>query len=235
MRLMANHTWEARVLLMQSTMSQRLREARLRAKLTLEQAGEALGISAPSVHAWETDDAKPRTKRLEQIARLYDVSVAWLLTGTNLHPTTSAVRLIPVQRSGGRTVPKLTLAEAATGQIPSRDLEFVSTYYPCSQSAYVIEIADSSNTSSDRISYDVGDHATIDPEESPEPGDMVLVVVHGQLAPLLRRYRPLFDGTVTFAPLNPDWPEIVQLTADQFQILGPVVEHARAVKRRRPA
>lgn len=47
-----------------------------------------LGISAGTLSRNELDKARPRAERLEQLAKVLDVSVGWLLTGDQ--PTTSS-------------------------------------------------------------------------------------------------------------------------------------------------
>lgn len=56
-----------------TTMPALLRTLRSEAKLTLAQVAKALGVSNPSVWAWENGKAKPAPERLEAIAKVYQV------------------------------------------------------------------------------------------------------------------------------------------------------------------
>lgn len=56
-----------------TTMPALLRTFRGEAKLTLAQVAKALGVSNPSVWAWENGKAKPAPERLEAIAKVYQV------------------------------------------------------------------------------------------------------------------------------------------------------------------
>ena len=60
---------------------QRLRQARQTARLTLEAAGDAIGVVRQSVSKWESGGNYPTPDRLQKLAALYGVSVDWLLNG----------------------------------------------------------------------------------------------------------------------------------------------------------
>src|SRR3990167_8738343 len=57
----------------------RLRRARKDARLTLEEAAEALGVVRQSVFHWESGRNYPMGDRLKAVADLYGVSIDWLL------------------------------------------------------------------------------------------------------------------------------------------------------------
>src|SRR5690625_4730658 len=70
------------------SIGRRIAEAREEKGLTQEELAAMLGISAGTLSRNELDKARPRAERLEQLAKVLDVSVGWLLTGD--HPTTSS-------------------------------------------------------------------------------------------------------------------------------------------------
>ena len=57
----------------------RFKEARLNAHLSQKAAALSLGIKAPSMSAWESGDTKPSLENLAAMAKLYHVSVDYLL------------------------------------------------------------------------------------------------------------------------------------------------------------
>ncbi|MFN3130280.1 helix-turn-helix domain-containing protein [Roseibium sp.] len=59
-----------------------LRKARETAGLSLEKAAEAIGISGASFSRMETGLSKVTTERLEELAKLYQVSASALLEGS---------------------------------------------------------------------------------------------------------------------------------------------------------
>ena len=56
------------------------RELRVRAGLSVAQVMSALNVSDAAVYMWETGATKPSTKRLLQIAELYNCTIDELLT-----------------------------------------------------------------------------------------------------------------------------------------------------------
>ena len=60
--------------------ARRLHEARRAKGMTQKEAAEQLGIYARRLSEWEGGQATPR-QALPDLAKLYGVSVAWLLTG----------------------------------------------------------------------------------------------------------------------------------------------------------
>lgn len=209
----------------------RLRQARKAAKLTVTQAGEALGITAGAITQWETGGTVPASTRLDAIARLYGVDLGWLLTGVDMDNSTAAVRIVARQSNGGHTVPVYEWKESACSKPPSRPLAHIATVTRCSPRAFCLAIEDASNTTASGTSYDVGDHVVIDPAVEAIPGDMVLVVVQASEEPLLRRYRPKFPDGATFSPLNADWPAIKLPARADYRLIGPVVEITKVIRR----
>jgi transcriptional regulator with XRE-family HTH domain len=57
-------------------MKEHLREKRMNAKLTQEEAGKRLGVGQSTVAMWETGGCVPRTEMLPKIADLYGCSIA---------------------------------------------------------------------------------------------------------------------------------------------------------------
>ena len=60
-------------------MSRRFREARKQNNLKLTEAAKLLGISQPTLSAWEAERKSPSIDGLENMAELYGVSTDYLL------------------------------------------------------------------------------------------------------------------------------------------------------------
>ncbi len=57
----------------------RFKEAREKVGLSVKDAAARLGVSITSIYYWETDTYVPESKRLPEIANLYECSVDYLL------------------------------------------------------------------------------------------------------------------------------------------------------------
>lgn len=80
---------------MLNMISERLRIARTRARLTQQQASAAIGVTRSAVAHWEGGDSKPDHGNLISAASAYGVTVEWLLDDSGDVTTFS---------SGGSTV-----------------------------------------------------------------------------------------------------------------------------------
>lgn len=52
-----------------------LRLARERSGRSQQEVADALGVSQPTVHSWESDEKRPRADRLAEVAAAYGVDV----------------------------------------------------------------------------------------------------------------------------------------------------------------
>lgn len=59
----------------------RLRELRNNAKLTQEQVGNDTGITGCTIRAYETKNTLPRIDRVVDLAKYFNVSLDYLITG----------------------------------------------------------------------------------------------------------------------------------------------------------
>lgn len=99
----------------------RLREARKNAGLTLAQVGEAFGITAQAVAAWEgkgTRPTFPTPDKLEQLAQLLGVTTSYLLGADDTHrmPPPNA-KLAGTRELGRRDLPVYASARGGHGEM----------------------------------------------------------------------------------------------------------------------
>lgn len=68
------------------TIGGRISLARDAIGLTVEQASAIAGVTTETWANWENDRAEPRANRLDMLARILQVSIAWLLNGQGQGP-----------------------------------------------------------------------------------------------------------------------------------------------------
>ena len=61
------------------TIGQRIAQKRKEHTLSQEALGERLGVSRQSIYKWESDAALPEIDKLVALAKLFGVTVGWLL------------------------------------------------------------------------------------------------------------------------------------------------------------
>jgi transcriptional regulator with XRE-family HTH domain len=64
-----------------ATFGDRLAAAREAAGLTQSQLARRLGVKLATLRGWENDVAEPRANRVQMLAGMLNVSLAWLLSG----------------------------------------------------------------------------------------------------------------------------------------------------------
>ena len=84
--------------------------------------------------------------------------------------------------------------------------------------------------------FQPGDRVIIDPHAPVRPGDIVVAKLHGETTATLKKYRargndntgePVFE----LVPLNDDYATVLVNASNPAEIIGPVVEHRRRMRR----
>ncbi len=78
----------------EDTMGGRLQRARDAAGLTVSQVASRLGVRAATVQAWENDRSQPRANKLQMLAGLLSVNLAWLIDGLGRGPAEDGDELV---------------------------------------------------------------------------------------------------------------------------------------------
>lgn len=183
------------------------------------------GVTDQSVYGWKTT-GKIGKQSLERLAEATGVSLSWLLTGNGQDCIDGAqgeasTEYRPSGQSEPRGVPLLTWAQAVADhrQIPQfREglMEFVRVDGRVGARAYAITIDDDTN----EPELSIGARAVIDPDETPQSGDFVFVLMGSGEATVKRLRR---DGGIDFlCPENQRYP-VRPFPADA-EILGVVIE-----------
>jgi SOS-response transcriptional repressor LexA len=209
------------------TLGEKLRSAREARGLTLEQVAQALRVSRQSVHFWETDETRPRHKRIEEIAELYQVDKSWLLLD-NAEPTQPLSRA-PEQAQQQRAVPVINFVQAGAWTGVAEDVgggEVVVTDLPVGPRAFALIVKGLSMVPA----MHPQDKVVVDPDVTPRPGALVVAQIEGEAEATLKRYRDRgrdADGKpiIELAPENPDYPTLRIDATTPGRIVGVVVEH----------
>jgi len=64
-------------------LNERIRGLRLARGLTLQEVGDAFGISRGSVSSWESGVNQPDPRKLQRLAELFETTVEFLITGVS--------------------------------------------------------------------------------------------------------------------------------------------------------
>jgi len=105
-----------------ATFGDRLAGAREAAGLGQEDLAQRLGVRLTTLQAWEDDMAEPRGNRLQMLAGMLNVSLAWLLTaeGDGLADPDAAQSLPPAVESALADVQSLRMQALALADAMDR-------------------------------------------------------------------------------------------------------------------
>lgn len=68
------------------TIGGRISLARDARDISVEEAAQVLGVEPQTWQSWENDRAEPRSNRIDMMAGVLQVSVAWLVSGAGSGP-----------------------------------------------------------------------------------------------------------------------------------------------------
>lgn len=219
-----------------ATLGQRIRARRDAAGLTQEKLAVQCGVSRAAVAQWEAGVTRPSLDNLVKVAEALNVWLSWLTVGDQSLPDTpnpfapaSPFRGIPVIDYGQAG---LWGAEGALPVDASR--EIIAADAETSQRAFALVIRDNSMTPE----FSEGDKIILDPDVTPQPGDLVVAKLDSEPEATFKKFRPRgADASgaspIELAPLNPDWPTLVINAESPGRIIATLVEQRR-YRRRAP-
>jgi transcriptional regulator with XRE-family HTH domain len=76
------------------TMGGRMQRARDASGLSVTEVAGRLGVKQSTVQAWENDRSQPRANKLQMVAGLLNISLAWLMDGLGRGPAEASDDLI---------------------------------------------------------------------------------------------------------------------------------------------
>jgi transcriptional regulator with XRE-family HTH domain len=150
--------------------NRRMRIARERAGLSVENVAKALGVTPSAVRNWEGAHKFPSREYLRDFAKLTAVDVVWVITGFNTEELKLAGKLV----GQARAVPLLQPNEL-TEQNPQAydDAPIIFASFPCSDAAFAIRVFDHWNSPD----YEPGEIVILDPVVKYVHDDWVLATV----------------------------------------------------------
>lgn len=219
------------------SLGDRIRARRDAVGLTQEKLAAKCGVSRAAVAQWEAGVTRPSLDNLVKAAEALNVWLSWLTVGDQSLPDTpnpfapaSPFRGVPVIDYGqaGRWSADVTLPVGASGDVIAADPEI-------SQRAFALVIRDNSMAPD----FSEGDKIILDPDVTPQPGDLVVAKLDSEQEATFKKFRPRgADGSgvapIELAPLNPDWPTLVINAENPGRIVATLVEQRR-YRRRAPS
>jgi len=145
----------------------RLKNLRLAKGLTLQQVGDAFGISKVSVSTWESGKTNPDQKKLEKLAELFGSSVQYLITGITDDSTST---------DSSVKIPFYEWEKIKFGVLPKSINSWVKPLH-CkpSQASFATRYTASSSLGWQPPGIPAGSILIIDPESQIGPGDFILI------------------------------------------------------------
>jgi SOS-response transcriptional repressor LexA len=234
-------------------MGDRIRERRLRARLTQLALATRLGVTKSAVSQWESGDIKTlKGPALVALCRELGVSESYILDGSGPAARTAPPPAGPQRRGPDSATP--ATAARDTRRIP------VISYIQAGEPREVVDdyaAGDGFETlgvdpdlaarlgphafglrvegESMLPEFRPGDYVIVDPDAPVRPGDMVVAKLERDNAATLKKYRsrgvdaedqPVFE----LVPLNDDYPTVTVSGANPGRLVGPVVEHRRRLR-----
>lgn len=209
-------------------LGKRIREARLRAKLSQVDVAKRIGKSKQLASAWEAGRAEMTATTLGDFARIVSADANWLLLGMQNGSNGAAPTTLPQ----GNAMPLLSEAETvkyARGklELSAAPNQIYSSFQtgPC---AFALTVTDMAMAPS----FTPGDVVVIDPDTAITPGTIVAAVVKEvdvelEVPMLVLRhihFRSPILGTPPFelVPASPAWPSLLIRRRGHAHLLGAV-------------
>lgn len=216
---------------MSTTLGQRIARARQHAHIKQKDVARRFGISSQAISQWESGRTRPDSQRLVRLARLFDISLEWLLAESGPMDSDGAgavdlrhsarVPVIDRVQAGDWTEVADPYALGAGDEVLQTDVGVSGGTF-----ALVIE------GRSMEPDFLPGDKIIIDPAVQPRPGDYVVAKRDDDDEATFKKYRlksqdEQGNDVIELKPLNPDWPTLVIDRDHPGHIVGTMVEHRR--------
>lgn len=213
------------------SLGDRIRARRDAVGLTQEKLAAKCGVSRAAVAQWEAGVTRPSLDNLVKAAEALNVWLSWLTVGDQSLPGAPDL----TAASAARGVPVLDYRQAGQWdvEVPTT-AETIATDPDISRRAFALVIRDNSMAPD----FSEGDKIILDPDVTPQPGDLVLAKLDSEAEATFRKFRPRAvdaggGSPIELAPLNPDWPSLILHGDNPGRIVATLVEHRR-YRRRTP-
>jgi transcriptional regulator with XRE-family HTH domain len=161
-------------------LNERIRGLRLARGLTLQQVGDAFGISRGSVSSWESGVNQPDPRKLQRLAEFFQTTVEYLVTGTRAAPepnVSEAAATLPF-------VPWSKLADHSRGRFTPDDVAAISLRTGAGPKAFCSRFLGPEGPTWSRYPVPSGALLVIDPQAPSTHGQLV-VINQPRIAPSL--------------------------------------------------
>ena len=204
-----------------------------------------VGATYETVRQWFEKDLDNITKDyLIKISKAYNCSMDWLISGegamdrgahaNNGREVQHNSRRVPVlsyiQAGDPRPVVDSYMAGAGMSDVAVDN----ETDQVLSMESFALVVAGNSMAPAFRD----GDIVVVDPDEKPQPGDVVVAVLDHDSEATIKKYRSRGNDAsghhvFELVPLNEDYHTIIVSSENPGHIVGTVVEHRRNLVKRR--
>ncbi|MBM9520874.1 helix-turn-helix transcriptional regulator [Desulforhopalus vacuolatus] len=210
---------------------QRLQALIDKKKVPPAEVARSLGMSSARTSEWLSGKTKmPRRKTLIALSNYFECDLDWLSTGEGT-PYPDVKRERPAAICGGplpvREIPVISYAEAGKWMSiwenykPGKDGETILSASDLGPRPYSVKVVGPFMAPEFRE----GDYLTIDPDHQADSGDYVLARHIGQ-KPIFRKYYQE-AGRGFLVTLDGDWGRPIEITENEWSILGRVMEKVK--------
>ena len=214
---------------------QRICEARKAKGLTRQSLADLTDDLKPSrINNWERGIRTPGPEEIKQLAKVLDLSPAFLMCLTDEKQpkkTAELVTLIPLLDHIQACDPQAHIQELKA-QEDKDSITLISISPKLASNigkyAFALKMANDSMQPEMRIN----DIQIVDPSISPTPGDFVAVKISGKHDVIICQYKKLSYTSSEFEllTLNDNWPNITVNESMQVEIIGKVIQNIRTYR-----
>lgn len=152
-------------------LNERIRGLRLARGMTLQQVGDAFGISRGSVSSWESGANQPDPRKLQRLAELFETTVEFLVTGTSAAPQPNVGEVA----ASLPFVPWSKLAEHSRGRFKPDEVAAISLRTVAGPKAFCSRFLGPEGPTWSRSPVPSGALLVIDPQAPSTHGHLVVI------------------------------------------------------------
>lgn len=225
-------------MIVMTTLVERIQEALDAKKMSWSKAAVSIGLSPQAPAKWKKGQIGKET--LDNLAKLLEVDVGWLLSGQSEGKQISTKETSNVSSIGRNliTIPLLDYVQAGlfheVGYDGLNPISSTWTTYEGHKPECVFALRVEGMSMSPE--FMPGDEIVVDGSLEAKPGSFVIAqeVKHGVASTTFKKYRVIGVNEfgidiVELVPLNPDFP-VLNSTQIDISIIGVVVAHNRPLK-----
>ena len=208
------------------TPGERIAQKRRENNFSLRELARRLGVSPTTVTQWERDRNAPNGRNINDLAKLFNTTPTWILTGKDQNLSVNNVAEAPAQYNT-KSLPVLShvqagaWTEALDYTTLGGEIEWEDAPKSASDRAFWLRVVGDSMTSATGTSITEGTLILVDPEIPAENGKLVVAKLEGTDEATFKKL--VIDAGMKFLkPLNPIYPTIP--INGNCQIVGVVKE-----------